>query len=79
MNSFFKKKNVNEFMLLTMLMVYIYIFLKLDNGQNSFAFLTWFLQVLADTIDLPCRIARGCKYCTRDDASSCLVRFGLDK
>lgn len=36
-------------------------------------------KVLADSIDLPCRIARGCKYCTRDDASSCLVRFGLDR
>ncbi|KAF8403220.1 hypothetical protein HHK36_011319 [Tetracentron sinense] len=35
--------------------------------------------VLADTIDLPCRIGKGCKYCRRDDASSCLVRFGLDK
>ncbi|XP_022767170.1 serine/threonine-protein kinase CTR1-like isoform X3 [Durio zibethinus] len=35
--------------------------------------------VLADTIDLPCRIAKGCKYCKRDDASSCLVRFGLDR
>ncbi|CAK7343378.1 unnamed protein product [Dovyalis caffra] len=34
--------------------------------------------VLADSIDLPCRIAKGCKYCKRDDASSCLVRFGLD-
>ncbi|KAM6592955.1 hypothetical protein CsatA_000658 [Cannabis sativa] len=36
-------------------------------------------KVLADIIDLPCRIAKGCKYCRRDDASSCLVRFGLDK
>ncbi|XP_043698334.1 serine/threonine-protein kinase CTR1-like [Telopea speciosissima] len=36
-------------------------------------------KVLADTIDLPCRIAKGCKYCQRDDASSCLVRFGLDR
>ncbi|KAJ1419498.1 Serine-threonine/tyrosine-protein kinase, catalytic domain [Sesbania bispinosa] len=36
-------------------------------------------KVLADAIDLPCRIARGCKYCKRDDASSCLVRFGLDR
>ncbi|XP_070665012.1 serine/threonine-protein kinase CTR1 isoform X4 [Malus domestica] len=36
-------------------------------------------KVLADTIDLPCRIAKGCQYCTRDDASSCLVRFGLDR
>ncbi|KAF7804337.1 serine/threonine-protein kinase CTR1 [Senna tora] len=36
-------------------------------------------KVLADTIDLPCRIAKGCKYCSRDDASSCLVQFGLDR
>ncbi|KAK9048086.1 hypothetical protein SSX86_032951 [Deinandra increscens subsp. villosa] len=36
-------------------------------------------KILADTIDLPCRIAKGCKYCKRDDASSCLVRFGTDK
>ncbi|KAF5747830.1 serine/threonine-protein kinase CTR1 [Tripterygium wilfordii] len=36
-------------------------------------------KVLADTIDLPCRIAKGCKYCKRADASSCLVRFGLDR
>lgn len=36
-------------------------------------------KVLADTIDLPCRIAKGCKYCKRDDASSCVVRFGLDR
>lgn len=37
------------------------------------------MQVLADTIDLRCRIAKGCKYCTRDDASSCLVRVGPDR
>ncbi|CAA3007731.1 serine threonine- kinase CTR1 isoform X1 [Olea europaea subsp. europaea] len=36
-------------------------------------------KVLADIIGLPCRIAKGCNYCTRDDASSCLVRFGLDR
>ncbi|XP_075512982.1 serine/threonine-protein kinase CTR1-like isoform X1 [Primulina tabacum] len=36
-------------------------------------------KVLADIIGLPCRIAKGCKYCTREDASSCLVRFGLDR
>ncbi|KAB5552302.1 hypothetical protein DKX38_009613 [Salix brachista] len=36
-------------------------------------------KVLADMIDLPCRIAKGCKYCKRDDGSSCLVRFGLDR
>ncbi|KAE9619615.1 putative protein kinase TKL-CTR1-DRK-2 family [Lupinus albus] len=32
-------------------------------------------KVLADAIDLPCRIAKGCKYCKRDDAASCLVWF----
>ncbi|KAK1426028.1 hypothetical protein QVD17_14695 [Tagetes erecta] len=36
-------------------------------------------KALADTIELPCRVAKGCKYCKRDDASSCLVRFGDDK
>ncbi|XP_060201302.1 serine/threonine-protein kinase CTR1 isoform X1 [Lycium barbarum] len=36
-------------------------------------------KVLADIIDLPCRITKGCKYCNRADASSCLVRFGLDR
>ncbi|KAL8526273.1 hypothetical protein ACS0TY_015481 [Phlomoides rotata] len=40
---------------------------------------TLLFKVLADTIGLPCRIARGCKYCTREDASSCLVRFGLNR
>lgn len=35
--------------------------------------------MLADTIDLPCRIAKGCKYCKREDASSCLVRFDHDR
>ncbi|KAK9723860.1 hypothetical protein RND81_05G030700 [Saponaria officinalis] len=36
-------------------------------------------KVLADAIDLPCRIAKGCKYCDRNDATSCLVRFGSDR
>ncbi|KAI3447501.1 hypothetical protein Pfo_004166 [Paulownia fortunei] len=36
-------------------------------------------KVLADIIGLPCRIAKGCKYCTREDASSCLVRFEIDR
>ncbi|XP_077241223.1 protein kinase superfamily protein [Tasmannia lanceolata] len=36
-------------------------------------------KVLADTIHLPCRIAKGCKYCRRHDASSCLVRFGVER
>ncbi|KAI4388689.1 hypothetical protein MLD38_000994 [Melastoma candidum] len=30
---------------------------------------------LADSIGLPCRIARGCKYCTTDHRSSCLVKI----
>ncbi|XP_071690661.1 serine/threonine-protein kinase CTR1-like [Rutidosis leptorrhynchoides] len=36
-------------------------------------------KVLADTINLPCRIAKGCKYCDKDDASSCLVRSSINK
>ncbi|KAH6798859.1 Protein kinase superfamily protein [Perilla frutescens var. frutescens] len=36
-------------------------------------------KVLADIIGLPCRIAKGCKYCNQKDASSCLVRFELDR
>ncbi|XP_011625984.1 serine/threonine-protein kinase CTR1 isoform X2 [Amborella trichopoda] len=40
---------------------------------------TLLFKVLADTIDLPCRIAKGCKYCGLDDASSCIVRFGADR
>ncbi|PSS33733.1 Serine/threonine-protein kinase [Actinidia chinensis var. chinensis] len=35
-------------------------------------------KVLADMVNLPCRIAKGCKYCRRDFASSCLVRFDND-
>ncbi|XP_042493289.1 serine/threonine-protein kinase CTR1-like [Macadamia integrifolia] len=31
---------------------------------------------LADYIGLPCRIARGCKYCAADHRSSCLVKVG---
>ncbi|KAF8411354.1 hypothetical protein HHK36_003901 [Tetracentron sinense] len=31
---------------------------------------------LADCIGLPCRIARGCKYCAADYQSSCLVKVG---
>nr|BAC80147.1 constitutive triple response 1-like protein kinase [Delphinium hybrid cultivar] len=36
-------------------------------------------KVLADIIDLPCRIAKGCKFCRTADASSCVVRVGLDR
>uniref|UniRef100_A0A7N0UBW3 non-specific serine/threonine protein kinase n=1 Tax=Kalanchoe fedtschenkoi TaxID=63787 RepID=A0A7N0UBW3_KALFE len=31
-------------------------------------------KILADAINLPCRVAKGCQYCTSDDSSSCLVR-----
>ncbi|XP_065880355.1 serine/threonine-protein kinase CTR1 isoform X1 [Euphorbia lathyris] len=34
---------------------------------------------LADCIGLPCRIARGCKYCVADHRSSCLVKIEDDK
>ncbi|KAK4789138.1 hypothetical protein SAY86_020457 [Trapa natans] len=33
---------------------------------------------LADHIGLPCRIARGCKYCSADHQSSCLVKIKDD-
>ncbi|KAK4377741.1 hypothetical protein RND71_004037 [Anisodus tanguticus] len=36
-------------------------------------------KVLADIIDLPCRIAKGCKYCNSSDASSCLVQLEVDR
>ncbi|XP_031264331.1 serine/threonine-protein kinase CTR1-like isoform X2 [Pistacia vera] len=36
-------------------------------------------KVLAELVNLPCRIAKGCKYCRRDDASSCLVKIGCDR
>ncbi|KAK4803548.1 hypothetical protein SAY86_003365 [Trapa natans] len=34
---------------------------------------------LADHIGLPCRIARGCKYCAADHHSSCLVKIKDDR
>ncbi|XWS75336.1 hypothetical protein CRYUN_Cryun01aG0077700 [Craigia yunnanensis] len=36
-------------------------------------------KVLADLVNLPCRITKGCKYCQREDASSCLVQLGPDR
>lgn len=33
------------------------------------------MQKLADYIGLPCRIARGCRYCAADHRSSCLVKI----
>ncbi|KAL1362821.1 hypothetical protein HN51_011035 [Arachis hypogaea] len=36
-------------------------------------------KVLADLIDLPCRIAKGCKYCSRDVGASCIVQFDSDR
>ncbi|XP_073221354.1 serine/threonine-protein kinase CTR1 isoform X2 [Cicer arietinum] len=34
---------------------------------------------LADYIGLPCRIAKGCRYCASDHQSSCLVKIKDDK
>ncbi|KAJ3693496.1 hypothetical protein LUZ60_008976 [Juncus effusus] len=34
---------------------------------------------LADLIGLPCRIAQGCKYCTSNHRSSCLVKIENEK
>ncbi|KAJ8765898.1 hypothetical protein K2173_020414 [Erythroxylum novogranatense] len=36
-------------------------------------------KVLADSINLPCRVAKGCKYCRKEVASSCLVQVGNDR
>ncbi|KAG0533226.1 hypothetical protein BDA96_04G174700 [Sorghum bicolor] len=36
-------------------------------------------KTLADSINLPCRIVKGCKYCKAGAANSCLVRFGHDR
>ncbi|KAL6838511.1 hypothetical protein ACP4OV_031756 [Aristida adscensionis] len=36
-------------------------------------------KMLADKVNVPCRVVKGCKYCKTDDASSCLVRFGLER
>ncbi|KAJ3681573.1 hypothetical protein LUZ60_016062 [Juncus effusus] len=36
-------------------------------------------KMLADSLNIPCRLVKGCKYCKRDDASSCLVRFDLER
>ncbi|CAI8602035.1 unnamed protein product [Vicia faba] len=36
-------------------------------------------KVLADLINLPCRIAKGCKYCRKDTGASCIVQFGSDR
>lgn len=37
------------------------------------------LQMLADKVNIPCRLVKGCKYCKAEDASSCVVRFGLER
>ncbi|XP_027189454.1 serine/threonine-protein kinase CTR1-like [Cicer arietinum] len=36
-------------------------------------------KVLADLINLPCRVAKGCKYCRKDTCASCIVQFGSDR
>ncbi|PWA59556.1 serine/threonine-protein kinase CTR1 [Artemisia annua] len=34
---------------------------------------------LADYVGLPCRVARGCRYCVEDHKSSCLIRVEDDR
>ncbi|KAM0899444.1 hypothetical protein ACQ4PT_021307 [Festuca glaucescens] len=36
-------------------------------------------KMLADKVNVPCRLVKGCKYCKAEDASSCVVRFGLER
>ncbi|KAE8817350.1 Serine/threonine-protein kinase CTR1 [Hordeum vulgare] len=36
-------------------------------------------KMLADKVNIPCRLVKGCKYCKAEDASSCVVRFGLER
>ncbi|KAG0457801.1 hypothetical protein HPP92_022958 [Vanilla planifolia] len=36
-------------------------------------------KILADSVHLPCRIAKGCIFCKSEESSSCLVRFGLER
>ncbi|KAI3732926.1 hypothetical protein L1987_64138 [Smallanthus sonchifolius] len=40
--------------------------------------LGYYGKKLADYVGLPCRIARGCKYCVEDHRSSCLVKIQDD-
>ncbi|KAM0866057.1 hypothetical protein ACQ4PT_042855 [Festuca glaucescens] len=40
---------------------------------------TLLFKAIADSINLPCRIVRGCKYCKAAGAASCLVRFSTDR
>ncbi|EHA8586405.1 putative serine/threonine-protein kinase CTR1 [Cocos nucifera] len=50
-----------------------------DEEENLIPRWKEFSEMLADMINLPCRVAKGCAYCKSDDASSCLVRVGLDR
>ncbi|XP_030489676.2 serine/threonine-protein kinase CTR1 isoform X2 [Cannabis sativa] len=36
-------------------------------------------KILADLVNLPCRIVKGCKYCSKDIAASCLVLLDSEK
>ncbi|KAH7301990.1 hypothetical protein KP509_23G051500 [Ceratopteris richardii] len=36
-------------------------------------------KVLADSVNLPCRVARGCKHCGHDDGVSCIVLCGSQR
>ncbi|KAL0368859.1 UNVERIFIED_CONTAM: Serine/threonine-protein kinase CTR1 [Sesamum calycinum] len=45
-------------------------------GHSSMGIFEIYMEVkLADYVGLPCRIARGCKYCVSDHRSSCLVKI----
>ncbi|KAJ7970541.1 Protein kinase [Quillaja saponaria] len=36
-------------------------------------------KVLADLVNIPCRISKGCKYCRSELGASCLVQFGPNR
>ncbi|XP_054813303.1 serine/threonine-protein kinase CTR1-like isoform X2 [Prosopis cineraria] len=36
-------------------------------------------KALADSVNLRCRIVKGCKYCKKDVGASCLVQIGSDR
>ncbi|KAL6899846.1 hypothetical protein ACP4OV_006504 [Aristida adscensionis] len=61
-------------------------FLKISSGSVVLPIgklsigLCWHRALLfKDSINLPCRIVKGCKYCKAAGAASCLVRFGHDR
>jgi hypothetical protein len=49
------------------------------SSSAIFNFFSENVQVLADFIGLPCRIAQGCKYCSAPHRSSCLVKVDSER